>query len=455
MGRNRLFTRRDFLRAGAAVGVGTSGLTGCLSTMPSDVGADAMPDPTMDATPTKTSRTTRTETFEPPTDVCQADAAVAESGPLRRDTNNRRTSRCVGSPLANMETIEGWSADAGEIAADDDTSFTGTQSLRIEAGPENERAAASLDLPGGVDLSERDVSLAVRTGTDNPASNVIVQLFAPDARNRIDHWQHLTPGPGWKRLDLGPTRVVGDPDLEDVRRLRIVSYTGGGERVRFNADAVRTTPKLDQGYVLLTFDDNLLSQYETAFPLTEEYGFPGVIGVIPGTGSKEGHVGIDDLSEMHDAGWDVVSHPQRAEPLPDLSEADRRAAFEESKRWLLDHGFEDGSRFVIWPYGVTDGATLDLGGTFHAMGFSGGVHPSGCPLMGPLSVSRVNGDNVERTRKMIDYALEYNQVAVVMYHPIGTSDRRVSAEQFEATLQYLDDNDASVVTASHLWDEIL
>jgi len=442
-----LFTRRDVLRTGAGIGVGTTGVAGCLGTELSDETGST--DTTTGTTETDTS------IFEPPQDVCRTDSSVGGSGPLFRSVDSRGTYRCVGRPLDSMENLDRWQADTGRLDADGETAFSGTQSARIEAEPSDERAVVHRSFPGGVDLSERDLSLAVHPGAEHPADNVIVQLFAPDARNRIDHWQHLGPADSWKRLDLGPTKVVGDPDLGDVRRLAVVSYTGGGSRVRFYVDEIRTTTKLDQGYVLLTFDDSLTSQYETAFPLTEEFGFPGNVGVIPWKAGSDPYLGQSELAEMREAGWDVVSHPQREEPLPDLSAEKQRAAIEEAKGWLVDRGFERGARFAIWPYGATNETTLDVGSDYHALGFAGGVHPSGCPFMGPLSVSRVNGDDVERTRKVVDFALEYNQVAVVVYHPIGVGATHVSEAAFEETLQSLADRRANVVTASHLWDEVV
>jgi peptidoglycan/xylan/chitin deacetylase (PgdA/CDA1 family) len=386
--------------------------------------------------------------------ACETDPAIEETDPLLRETNVRERNRCVGTSLDAVEATDRWTAGSGRLQTSSERAFTGDRSIRVEADP-GEALSVERAVPNGIDFSGTDLSVAVHPGEDYPATNVVVRLLAPDLRNRVDMWQPVG-GDRWIRLDPGPTNVVGSPDLTDVRAVRITTLTDESRRVRFYVDDLRATEKLDQGYVILTFDDNLASQFDTAFPEMEEFGFPGVVGTIPWDTSESGpHISLEGLAELQRSGWDVVSHPQRTDPLPTLSEAAQRSAIEESKRWLVNHGFEDGARFVIWPFGRADETTLRIGGRYHRLGFRGGDHPSGPPFFGPLTVSRVNGDDVERTKRMIDCAAAFDQVAVVMYHGIRTGEPYISTDRFEETLRYVAASDVSVITASELVDEVV
>jgi peptidoglycan/xylan/chitin deacetylase (PgdA/CDA1 family) len=60
--------------------------------------------------------------------------------------------------------------------------------------------------------------------------------------------------------------------------------------------------------VVITFDDCHLSIYETAFPLMQGYGFRGTNIVCSGRPGKSGYYNWQQLSEMADCGWEVVSH---------------------------------------------------------------------------------------------------------------------------------------------------
>jgi peptidoglycan/xylan/chitin deacetylase (PgdA/CDA1 family) len=269
--------------------------------------------------------------------------------------------------------------------------------------------------------------------------------------------QYFSQGSRWRRIDVGPTSVVGSPDLRDVRRIRIGSYAGENRSVSFFVDHLRTKPKRNKGAVVLTFDDNHISQYETAFPIMQEYGFPGVVGAIPwGTGELDFRIPVEHLTEMRDAGWDVVSHPQREKPLPDLSREAQRTAIEETKRWLLDNGFERGSRFIIWPYNGKDATTLDIARRYHVLGFGGGGHPCGAPFFAPLTVNRVKSEYLDQVKQAIDFASAYNQVVVLMFHTIGVSDDDyMTVPAFRQVMQYIEQSDVPVRSASSLWDDVV
>jgi peptidoglycan/xylan/chitin deacetylase (PgdA/CDA1 family) len=60
--------------------------------------------------------------------------------------------------------------------------------------------------------------------------------------------------------------------------------------------------------VVITFDDGHLSVYENAFPVMQEHGFPGVAYIVATWLKADGFMGVKELKEMMEAGWEVGSH---------------------------------------------------------------------------------------------------------------------------------------------------
>lgn len=67
--------------------------------------------------------------------------------------------------------------------------------------------------------------------------------------------------------------------------------------------------ELPEKPVVITFDDGHQSVYDNAFPIMQEFGFPGVFYIVANriNGSPD-FVGVDQLAEMIAAGWEIGSH---------------------------------------------------------------------------------------------------------------------------------------------------
>lgn len=385
-------------------------------------------------------------------DKCEAPAKRNSDDPLVVDFDSRKALRCQGRLLDGFEDISRWGTYDGSIGSDLSTVARGVQSVRLTATKDQLRTWMYRRFDEGIDLSDRDLSLAVDPGEGETRANQFrLQLLAPDRDNRVEMWHPVGGLGGWVRLDFGPTEFVGDPDLTDVREIRIQTWAGNEKAVSCNVDELRTTPKLPEPVVVITFDDGNATQYNNAFPVMQKYGFPGVAGVIPWLTENANRIGADRLAEMRDAGWDIVSQPQGQQALPAYPPEKREEMLRTSKQWLVDNGFEDGARFVIWPLGQADEATLDLGAKYHTMGFLGGRCPSGY-VTGPLTVSRVNGDDVETTLDMLETAKRTSQLLVIKYRTVGGGGNRITTEEFERTMRRIDELGIRAVTASDLWE---
>lgn len=446
VGANTGSSRRAFLVMCGGLGAATAGcLTGPWNPGP---GSGA----TRSASATPPASDTSGE-FEFPADHCDTDAIPADPGPLEVGTDSRDRFGCAGVLLDGMEDLEPWATYDGILEADVDRRAGGSQSASLQTVPSGDRVWVYRRFDPPLDLRDHDLSVAVHPGRGEAKATMLrAQVLAPDYSNRVDMRHGVGKLGGWFRMDLGPTVVKGTPDLGDVREIRLQSLVGSRDRVSLNVDELRVVRKADRGRVMLTFDDIPISQYTNGFPVMEEYGFPGVAGAIPWLTSNPDYISTPQLQAMQDAGWDIVSHPQLTDPstpLPTLPPEMQAETLERSKRWLVDHGFERGARFVIWPFHAASATTLDLASRYHTLGFAGGRSPSGIPPTDPLTIGRVDGENLEDTRTMVSFAAEHRQLAVVMYHRIGTD--RLSVSDFERTLEFIDRADVTVMTASDLW----
>jgi peptidoglycan/xylan/chitin deacetylase (PgdA/CDA1 family) len=99
--------------------------------------------------------------------------------------------------------------------------------------------------------------------------------------------------------------------------------------------ACTTTRELQQPsrdhHVVLTFDDGLASDYQTALPLLKEHGLQGVFFVSAANVGVRGYTNPAQLREMAAAGMEIASHGWRHEYLTAMSRAEARREIVESK----------------------------------------------------------------------------------------------------------------------------
>jgi len=60
--------------------------------------------------------------------------------------------------------------------------------------------------------------------------------------------------------------------------------------------------------IVLTFDDGQRNIYDNAFPIMQEYGTPGVFYLMSYGVNDPSLVGVEEISEMLEAGWEIGSH---------------------------------------------------------------------------------------------------------------------------------------------------
>ncbi len=99
---------------------------------------------------------------------------------------------------------------------------------------------------------------------------------------------------------------------------------------------VQTLPSSDPSPSLsIMFDDGLMNTYEVARPILGD--LPAVMPVITDRVGDAGRVTWTQVSELHAAGWEIMSHSMSHRDMTTLTEADARAEFEGSRQAILDN----------------------------------------------------------------------------------------------------------------------
>ncbi|MFC7223932.1 polysaccharide deacetylase family protein [Halalkalicoccus sp. GCM10025322] len=229
--------------------------------------------------------------------------------------------------------------------------------------------------------------------------------------------------------------------------------------IRFWVDDLRMTPKASQGYVMLVFDDGVETQYTNVFPMFQERDMQGVLAVIPPSLNRPGRLYIDQLREMRDAGWDVSAQAERSEGLAEMSPEEAREALKSDQEYLDNRGFPDGSRSHFVPFHNVDQEVVDIAREYYELNSYFGGTPNAVPFTDPMHLSRVDMHALEGFTSMIDIAAQHNQLAIGLAHGVAPEDEidddpyaDMTTEQLTELLDYIEQSDVQLVTASDLLD---
>ncbi|WP_327054154.1 polysaccharide deacetylase family protein [Halomicrococcus gelatinilyticus] len=421
-------TRRTFLAA-----VGAAGLAGCAGIT--------------DSGGTPSSTTDGTTTGSPGDGTSNGDGTTPSGQGGARQ-------------LEDFEKLQKWHPveGMGSLNASKD-SYTGSQAARVKGGSTNEGKIFSAQFGSdGLDLSGQNLSFAYKC-TSHDFSKISVELHAPDSGHVVELKRTvLGPKDTWMRINLGTTDVMRPKsvDLSKVYQIRIVGRPRdhtSNEPVEFLVDDLQAVPTPKKGKVMLTFDDGLASHYTKAYEKMKQYGFPGVDAVITEAVYDDGFLTTGQMREMTNDGWEMMAHPNvGSTPMPELSRKKQKSLMTSSKQWLKRHGF-DGHSYLAVPKNAVGKDTFALAQKHFDLTFTFGGGPSALPVTTKDAIlPRIYADDVRKVKRMVDFAAEYKQLTVPLFHRIGGKNG-LPEKDFETILKYVKKKDVDVVTPSDLKEQ--
>ena len=465
---NRMPSRRTFL---AVVGAASVGLAGCSDENGTDDEAgDDDPDADDGNGENGDDGNGEEETPDEPEDVT---APGIEHGTLVSDFS---------------EDLDSWISMTGEdlVEGDSEEALVGDTAALVRGGGERAGVFRSFQ---EFDAEDQHVSFAVKL--EEPiGGRVNVEMLAPFQSDSVITRRRIPSDlDGWMRMDVGYTQDRGEPDFGDIQEMRIwvdAAAEDGevdddeeaadeldedeieeeideddeeveeedieDETVRFMLDDLRSTPAADNGQVIMTFDGGFESHYSTLFDLMEDRDLQGVIGIVPPTVNVGGRLSIDQMREMRDAGWDMASFPLRSDPLPEMDSGEKEQVIEGDQSYLEGRGFEDGARTFLAPYHRVDAESLEIVREVHDCSMTFGGTPNAAPPADPHMLSRINATDMNAVEQFTELAERHNQLLVLRLTEVG-DDGDLEEDEFEDLLDYLEDSELDMVTASEMLDQ--
>ncbi|WP_248910251.1 polysaccharide deacetylase family protein [Halocatena marina] len=438
----RTSTRRRYLTAlGAAVTVPLAGCSAVLPTGPAD------------SNNTSTNSSTSTKPSSPGAGTDTNTETSQSGGPFSRGTVVENFEKKVGSR---------WQVSTGKYTVDKKHPYQGSQSLVLRGqnnGAQKQENGVSIYRSfydsGGLDLRKHDLSIAVRF--EQPVRGRLAVEFIAPAESSMLTSRHFLPKElnGWTRIDLGYTGKTGNPVMKRVQELRI-SVRTDGEPITIGIDDIRKLPKPPKGKVMFQFDDSHISTYTKAFPKLKEHDWTGGVAVIPDAIDTPENMTRNQMREMGSAGWDMMSHPPVAKPLPQLPPNEQYRMIRESKRDLTVWGFNDGARHIVAPYGRISTKTIEIMQKYHNANYIFGGSPGNAAHPSNMyAIPRVFGTSPDAVRDLLDLATEFNQLVVIAYHEIGgNTETSVPMKDFESVLTHVKETNMEVVSPSQFLESI-
>jgi hypothetical protein len=252
-----------------------------------------------------------------------------------------------------------WSVGAGSGSITSSAETTSDQTghagavwlLGTGAGPQ--QASASLESWGNVVTV--DFTATAQPGPPTTAhliadsillsANGETAFLAPTFQ---DAFGNPTGGAGltWESRDPGVAMVASDG---------LVTGVGAGSTyvtMSFAApsDSILVTVIM-RGAITLTFDDGFVTAYTNAWPVFQEFGLVGNIGVNPAQvgdpGDFPAYATKANLDELHAAGWSMVSHSMTHDSLSTLTVGELDWQLRASRQWIDDQGYRGSNIFLV------------------------------------------------------------------------------------------------------------
>jgi peptidoglycan/xylan/chitin deacetylase (PgdA/CDA1 family) len=137
--------------------------------------------------------------------------------------------------------------------------------------------------------------------------------------------------------------------------------------------AITQGAKLPPRPFVLTMDDGHLDNYTNAFPITQKYGFTGVLYLVSNYIGAENYMTVDQVLEMYRAGWEVGSHSMNHFDLTKVNAETAYAEVIDSRR-VLEEMLGIPVLTFAYPFGAYNNAAMDY---VKAAGYSGAMGASG------------------------------------------------------------------------------
>ncbi|WP_330631732.1 polysaccharide deacetylase family protein [Halocatena halophila] len=359
------------------------------------------------------------------------------------DGGNRPESTSIDT----FEDVSNWSVQEGKLrTTTEQEAFEGSQSIVLEPKEDSNQPIAKISRSFGsepLDLSNRDLSLVAKVAEPDDV-RIRAEVVAPAHSSMLTAVRYIPLElDDWVRFDLGYTEQNGDPVMNTVSAINLqIGPMTEEESFSVSFDDLRSYPKAKRGAVMIQFDDGHRSAYEEAFGILQEFDMPASVAVIPDAVGASDRVTEAMMTEMANAGWNMIGHA--SELLPEHSPEEQKRILEQTQQYLRSKGHDAGANHFVAPYSRVDASALKHIAELFTTGYLFGASPNNAAQpSNPAFLSRVQGGSIEGTKQIVDMAEAQHQLAVISYHEIGGD--AVSVSDLREIIEYIDSKEVDVI----------
>lgn len=193
----------------------------------------------------------------------------------------------------------------------------------------------------------------------------------------------IVQGPGdvtvpillYHRIDTSPinSRYYVPPEKFEAQMKLLHDWGYTSITASMLIEAITEGAELPPRPFLLTIDDGNLDNYTNAFPIMKKYGFTGTLYLVGNYIGAENYMSVEQVLEMHNAGWEVGSHSLNHLDLTKIGSDRARDEVIRSKK-VLEEMLGIPVLTFAYPFGAYNAAAMDYVKT---AGYSGAMGASG------------------------------------------------------------------------------
>ncbi|GEM_PF-4738926 len=222
--------------------------------------------------------------------------------------------------------------------------------------------------------------------------------------------------------------------------------------------------------IIITFDDSYESVYTVAYPIMQQHGIKGTVYIVPAWIGSPGHLTVEQLTELHNAGWIIANHSWDHPLLPELTKEQITNELQTAITWLKNNGFEDGAYHVAYPYGGYNATVLQVCNElgiktartviWGAISINGDLLPYGGSLdylQLPTILFR-NDTTTVQWKGTVDETIALKETSIILLHNIVTGNPEliedVTESTFRAFIEYIAQTEVKTLTINEWYNKV-
>jgi hypothetical protein len=210
----------------------------------------------------------------------------------------------------------------------------------------------------------------------------------------------------------------------------------------------------NQGLVTIWFDDAWLSQYQTAFPIMERYGFKGAVAVPTGHIGYESYMNWHQVKRLQFLGWEISAHSREHNCFLDVvGYSSIQSEILGSKEDLLKQGLQND--IYVAPCGITTPEMVNLIKSNYSSlrTVESGMNPLPIKNKYSLKIIEVNSvTDISEVKSWLQKAKQDRSWLILAFHQIDTEESYFSVTplNFEKVLFEVKNSKLDVVLPSQV-----